>query len=143
FWNSGSVEKSQAMTQSPLPSRAAPAKVPAAKSTVRIEERTGSPATGGDRQRPIATRRRQGRLTSTAGKEDAVVATSLLAADELIAARYQMAISLGFHIVLACFGVAFPTMIYVAHRRGIHRDDPDALLLARKWSKVAAVLFAV
>ena len=45
----------------------------------------------------------------------------LLALDELIAARYQMALSLGFHIVLSCFGVAFPTMIYVVHRRGLAR----------------------
>jgi cytochrome bd ubiquinol oxidase subunit I len=67
----------------------------------------------------------------------------LLALDELIAARYQMAVSLGFHIVLSCFGVAFPTMIYVVHRRGLYNDDEVALTLARKWSKVAAVLFAV
>jgi cytochrome d ubiquinol oxidase subunit I len=67
----------------------------------------------------------------------------LLALDELIAARYQMALSLGFHIVLSCFGVAFPSMIYVVHRRGLTRGDEVALTLARKWSKVAAVLFAV
>ena len=62
----------------------------------------------------------------------------LLALDELIAARYQMALSLGFHIVLSCFGVAFPTMIYVVHRRGLGGDEV-ALTLARKWSKVAVV----
>ena len=67
----------------------------------------------------------------------------LLALEELVAARYQMALSLGFHIVLSCFGVAFPTMIYVVHRRGLYRGDEVALTLARKWSKVAAVLFAV
>ena len=54
-----------------------------------------------------------------------------------------MAVSLGWHIVLACFGVAFPTMIYVFHRRGIVRDDPVALGLARRWAKVSAVLFAI
>jgi len=53
-----------------------------------------------------------------------------------------MALSLGWHIILACFGVAFPTMIYLAHRRGL-KGDADALVLARRWSKVAAVLFAV
>ncbi len=67
----------------------------------------------------------------------------LLAANELLAARYQMALSLGFHIVLSCFGVAFPAMIYVVHRRGIRNDDHDALLLAKRWGKAAAVLFAV
>ncbi len=67
----------------------------------------------------------------------------LIAAEELLAARYQMALSLGFHIVLSCFGVAFPAMIYVVHRRGIRHDDADALALAKKWGKVSAVLFAV
>lgn len=67
----------------------------------------------------------------------------LLAADELMAARYQMAFSLGFHIVLSCFGVALPALIYVLHRRGLKHDDQDALLLAKKWAKVSAVLFAV
>lgn len=67
----------------------------------------------------------------------------LLATDELIAARYQMAISLGFHIVLSCFGVAFPAMIYVVHRRGLRHGDRDALALAKKWGKASAVLFAV
>ncbi|MCW2792029.1 MAG: cytochrome ubiquinol oxidase subunit [Nocardioides sp.] len=61
----------------------------------------------------------------------------------LLPAREQMALSLGWHIVLACFGVAFPTMIYVVHRRGIVRDDPVALGLAQRWAKVSAVLFAI
>jgi cytochrome d ubiquinol oxidase subunit I len=60
----------------------------------------------------------------------------------LYPARMQMAFSLGAHIVLACFGVAFPAMIWVVHRRGLQGDDV-ALGLAKRWSKVAAVLFAV
>ena len=67
----------------------------------------------------------------------------LLAANELMAARYQMALSLGFHIILACIGVALPAMIYVLHRRGIRNNDDDALALAKKWAKASAVLFAV
>ncbi|WP_221177400.1 cytochrome ubiquinol oxidase subunit I [Nocardioides marmoriginsengisoli] len=58
-------------------------------------------------------------------------------------AREQMALSLGWHIVLACFGVAFPTIIFAMHWRGIRRQDADALLLAKRWSKVSAVLFAI
>jgi cytochrome d ubiquinol oxidase subunit I len=54
-----------------------------------------------------------------------------------------MAVSLGWHIILACFGVAFPTMIFVLHRRGIRRNDLTALRLAKRWSKVSAVLFAI
>jgi len=60
----------------------------------------------------------------------------------LFPARQQMAVSLGWHIILACFGVAFPTMIYLAHRRGL-KGDADALVLARRWAKVSAVLFAI
>lgn len=61
----------------------------------------------------------------------------------LLPARQQMAFSLGWHIVLACFGVAFPTIIFVVHRRGIVHDDPVALGLAQRWAKVSAVLFAI
>jgi cytochrome d ubiquinol oxidase subunit I len=75
------------------------------------------------------------------------VATHVLTASDgppgLLPARQQMALSLGWHIVLACFGVAFPTMIYVVHRRGIVRDDAVALALAKRWAKVSAVLFAI
>lgn len=67
----------------------------------------------------------------------------MIGADTLLAARNQMAFSLGFHIVLSCFGVGFPFLIYLLHRRGIRKNDNDALVLARRWSKVAAVLFAV
>ncbi len=61
----------------------------------------------------------------------------------LLPARQQMALSLGWHIILACFGVGFPAMIFVVHRRGIVRDDAVALALAQRWAKVSAVLFAI
>jgi cytochrome d ubiquinol oxidase subunit I len=69
----------------------------------------------------------------------------LLAADppQLLPAREQMAITLGFHIVLVPFGVAFTFMMLIANYRWLRRGDADALLLARRWSQVAAVLFAV
>jgi cytochrome bd ubiquinol oxidase subunit I len=62
---------------------------------------------------------------------------------QLLPARQQMAFTLAFHIVLVPFGVAFTFMMLVANYRAIRRGDGDALLLARRWSKVAAVLFAV
>lgn len=74
-------------------------------------------------------------------------AVTLLAAGDrppgLLPTREEMAVSLGFHIILSSFGVAFPAMIFVMHRRGIVADDPIALRLAKRWSKVAAVLFAI
>jgi cytochrome d ubiquinol oxidase subunit I len=61
----------------------------------------------------------------------------------LTAARYQMAISLGFHIIFAAMGVGFPLITLIAHWRGIKHRDPAALQLAKRWAKVMAVLFAV
>ena len=66
-----------------------------------------------------------------------------LAASNLEAARSQMAFTLGFHIILASLGVAFPAIMLIANYRGLKHDDADALLLARRWSKVVAVTFAV
>ena len=54
-----------------------------------------------------------------------------------------MALTLGFHIVLACLGVALPALMLIAEARGLRRGDPDALLLARRWSGIVAVTFAV
>jgi cytochrome d ubiquinol oxidase subunit I len=54
-----------------------------------------------------------------------------------------MAFTLGFHIILACLGVAFPAMMLIANYRGLRRNDPDAMRLAQRWSKAAAVTFAV
>ncbi len=67
-----------------------------------------------------------------------------LAASEsnLLAARELMAFTLAFHIVLASIGVAFPAIVLTANYIGLKREDPDAMRLARRWSKVAAVTFA-
>lgn len=62
---------------------------------------------------------------------------------EVDPARAQMGSSLGFHIILACMGIAFPAIIMVMHYRGLRRGDETALLLARRWSRVMAVLVAV
>src|SRR5215207_6098235 len=69
----------------------------------------------------------------------------LLAAEpaQLLPAREQMAFTLGFHIILVPFGVAFTFLMLIANYRGIRRGDDAAMLLARRWSQVAGVLFAV
>jgi cytochrome bd ubiquinol oxidase subunit I len=74
-----------------------------------------------------------------------IPALGLLAVDpgELVAARSQMAFTLGFHIILACLGVGLPTLVLIANGIGLRRRDPIALLLARRWSLVMAVTFAV
>src|SRR5258707_1316454 len=67
----------------------------------------------------------------------------LILASNLGAARSQMAFTLGFHIILASLGVAFPALMLIANYRGLRRNDPDALRLAEPWSKAPAVTFAV
>jgi cytochrome bd ubiquinol oxidase subunit I len=72
--------------------------------------------------------------------------TPVLAAAEsvdLYSARWQMALSLGFHIILSCFGVAFPSLVLFAEWRSRRRGDEALMRLARKWSKAMGVLFAV
>src|SRR3954469_14008424 len=72
-----------------------------------------------------------------------MLATVASATSQLEAARSQMAFTLGFHIVLASLGVAFPALMLIANYRGLRHNDADAMLLAQRWSKVAAVTFAV
>jgi cytochrome bd ubiquinol oxidase subunit I len=62
---------------------------------------------------------------------------------DLIAARTQMAMSLGFHIVFAALGIAMPVLIAVAEWRWLHHGDKNGLSLAKRWSKGTAILFAI
>ncbi|HEX2313173.1 MAG TPA: cytochrome ubiquinol oxidase subunit I [Thermomonospora sp.] len=67
-----------------------------------------------------------------------------VAADaDLGAARMQMALSLGWHIVLACFGVGMPAITLLAEWRGHRTGDVAYRLLARRWARAMGVLFAV
>lgn len=61
----------------------------------------------------------------------------------LVAARMQMALSLGWHIVLASFGVGMPAITLLAEWRGHRTGDPVYRLLARRWARAMGVLFAV
>jgi cytochrome d ubiquinol oxidase subunit I len=62
---------------------------------------------------------------------------------EVIPARAQMAATLGFHIILACLGVALPTVVLLAEFVGLRRRDQTAMRLARRWSQAMGVLVAV
>jgi cytochrome bd ubiquinol oxidase subunit I len=62
---------------------------------------------------------------------------------QVVPARAQMAATLGFHIILACFGIALPSIVLLAEFIGLRRHDQTALLLARRWSQVMGVLVAV
>lgn len=62
---------------------------------------------------------------------------------DLMAARLQMALSLGWHIIIASFGVGLPAVIVFTEWRGLRTGDPAYARLARRWAKASGVLFAV
>jgi cytochrome d ubiquinol oxidase subunit I len=62
---------------------------------------------------------------------------------DLIAARSQMAMSLGFHIVFAALGIAMPVLMAVSEWRWLKTKNEEYLALAKRWSKGTAILFAV
>ena len=63
--------------------------------------------------------------------------------DNFAAARSQMGMSLGFHIVFAVIGVALPLMMTIAEWRFRATGDAAYLLLAKRWAKGTTILFAV
>jgi cytochrome d ubiquinol oxidase subunit I len=62
---------------------------------------------------------------------------------DLVAARAQMALSLAFHIVFAAIGMAMPLLMVIAEARWLRRRDPLDLVLAKRWAKGTAILFAI
>ena len=67
----------------------------------------------------------------------------LAAEPALLPSRIQMAFTLATHVLLVPLGVAFPALTLVMEGIGIWRRNPVALRLARRWSVVMAIQFAV
>ena len=66
-----------------------------------------------------------------------------LAGDALLPSRIQMAFTLAYHILLVPLGVALPTLTLLMEGIGLYKKDATALKIARRWSVVMAVQFAV
>jgi cytochrome d ubiquinol oxidase subunit I len=62
---------------------------------------------------------------------------------DLYAARTQMGLTLGFHIILAAIGIGLPALTVFAEWRALRTGDPHYHELARRWAKATGVLFAV
>jgi cytochrome d ubiquinol oxidase subunit I len=61
----------------------------------------------------------------------------------LLEARQMQALSLGVHIILVCFGIAFPAMVLFMEGLWLRSGDVVYKALAKRWSKVMLILFAV
>jgi cytochrome d ubiquinol oxidase subunit I len=62
---------------------------------------------------------------------------------ELLAARETQAMSFIVHIPLVCFGIAFPAIVLFAEGLWLRTGDPVYKAIAKRWSKVMLILFAV
>lgn len=67
----------------------------------------------------------------------------IAAASHLTAGRSQIGTSLSFHLFFAVLGVGLPLMMLAAEVMHLRTGDPVWRALARRWSKVFAILFAV
>jgi cytochrome d ubiquinol oxidase subunit I len=61
----------------------------------------------------------------------------------LLQARQMQALSFAVHIPLVCFGIALPLMIAFVEWRYVRSGDELYRTLARRWTRIMAVLFAV
>jgi cytochrome d ubiquinol oxidase subunit I len=62
---------------------------------------------------------------------------------DILAARAQMGMSLAFHIIFACVGVAMPLLMAIAEWRYLRTGDEVYYTLARRWAVGTAIMFAV
>lgn len=62
--------------------------------------------------------------------------------DDFIAARSQMALSLGFHIIYSCIGMVMPVFMAISHYKWIKTKDQVYKNITIAWSKGVALFFA-
>ncbi len=62
--------------------------------------------------------------------------------DDFLAARSQMALSLGFHIVYACIGMVMPFFMAVSHYKWLKTNNEVYKHITKAWSKGVAIFFA-
>jgi cytochrome d ubiquinol oxidase subunit I len=63
--------------------------------------------------------------------------------EHLLWARELQAMSLAVHIPLVCFGIAFPAIVLFMEGLYLRTGDETYRALAKRWSKVMLILFAV
>jgi len=63
--------------------------------------------------------------------------------NDFLFARSQMGMSLAFHIVFAAIGISLPVLMVISEALYLRTGRPVFLELAKRWSRGAAILFAV
>lgn len=61
--------------------------------------------------------------------------------NDLFAARSQMGVSLGFHIIFACIGMVMPFFMAVAHYQWLRSGKAVYKNITKAWSKGVAIFF--
>ncbi|WP_353138294.1 cytochrome ubiquinol oxidase subunit I [Pseudopedobacter sp.] len=62
--------------------------------------------------------------------------------DDFLAARSQMALSLGFHIIFSCIGMVMPFFMAVSHFYYLKTKEQVYKNITKAWSKGVAIFFA-
>jgi len=62
--------------------------------------------------------------------------------NDFLAARSQMALSLGFHIIYACIGMVMPFFMAISHYQWLRTKDIVYKNITRAWSQGVAIFFA-
>ncbi|KAA8481877.1 cytochrome bd-I ubiquinol oxidase subunit 1 apoprotein [Arcticibacter tournemirensis] len=62
--------------------------------------------------------------------------------NDFIAARSQMALSLGFHIIFSCIGMVMPFFMAVSHYYWLKTNNVVYKNITKAWSKGVAIFFA-
>jgi len=62
--------------------------------------------------------------------------------NDFIAARSQMALSLGFHIIYSCIGMVMPVFMAISHYKYLKTQNPVYKNITQAWSKGVAIFFA-
>ena len=104
---------------------------------LKAAERQGDRGGG---ERPGGVRRAEGEEAPGALRMTTLLAQ---AQPDLLEARQMQALSFAVHIPLVCFGIAFPAMVLFTEGLWLRTGDPVYKALAKRWSKVMLVLFAV
>ena len=63
--------------------------------------------------------------------------------DTVTAARSLMGMSLAFHICFTALGIGLPLFLFLAEGLALRTGNQDYRGMARRWTRVAAVLFAI